>query len=129
MANTVIQLIPVDPSLQNNADFANMQEYIINGTYYVVDNTAQIIYVWNQNTPGPNNTLVNTGGSYSQFEAFLVANPPTVQTNNASYPSTTVVAPEQTVLLRGILLALMDIATSGSQSNNLDYYPQNSVIS
>jgi hypothetical protein len=129
MANTVIQLVPVDPSLQNNPDFGNMQEYIINGTYYVVDNTALIIYVWNQNTPGPNNSLVNTGGSYTQFEAFLAANPPTVETNTASYPSPTVAAPEQTVLLRGILLALINLATSGNQSNPIDYYPINQALS
>lgn len=129
MANTVIQLIPVDPSLQTNPDFGNMQEYLINGTYYVVDNLAQIIYGWNQNTPGPNNSLTNTGGSYAQFEAFLVANPPVVQTNTANYPSPTVIAPEQTVLLRGILMALASMATSGGQAQPTDFYPLNSAIS
>jgi hypothetical protein len=129
VANTVIQLIPVDPSLQTNVDYASMAEYIINGTYYVLDNLAQIVYEWSQNTPGPNNTITNTGGSYSQFLAFLASNPPVVQTNNASYPSATIIAPEQTVLLRGILLALIELATSGGQSDPRDYYPLNTALS
>ena len=137
MATQVIQLIPVDPSLQNNPDFASMAEYIIGGatgtgaggTYYVLDNMAQIVYQWSQNTPGPNNTLDNTGGSYSQFLAFLAANPPIIVTNTASYPSSTPLAPEQTVLLRGILLAVSNLATSGNQGDPRDYYPQNSPLS
>jgi len=129
VANTVIQLMPVDPSLQNNPDFASMAEYIINGTYYVLDNLAQIVYEWTENTPGPNNTIVGTGGSYAQFLAFLAANPPVVQTNPASYPSATVIAPEQTVLLRGMLLALIDIATSSGKSTPTDYYPLNTALS
>lgn len=129
VANTVIQLMPVDPSLATNPDFASMAEYIINGTYYVLDNLAQIVYEWSNNTPGPNNTINNTGGSYSQFLAFLAANPPVVQTNTASYPSVSPIAPEQTVLLRGILMALIELATSGGQSTPQDYYPLNTALS
>lgn len=129
VANTVIQLIPVDPSLQNNPDFGGFQEFIINGTYYVLDTIAQVIYEWSNNTPGPNNNLIATGGSWPVFQAFLAANPATIQTNTASYPTPTVSAPEELVLLRGILLALISLATSGSQSNPLDFYPQNQVIS
>lgn len=129
MANTVIQLIPVDPSLQGNANFAGYQEYIINGTYYVVDSLAMIVYEWSNNTPGPNNALVNTGGSYSVFQAFIAANPPTIQTNTASYPSTTAPQSEQTVLLRGILMSLISLATSGSQAQPQDFYPLNQALS
>lgn len=129
MANTVIQLIPVDPSLQSNPDFGAMQEYIINGTYYVVDTAAQIIYLWSQNTPGPNNNLIFSEGSYTQFQAFLVANPPTIQTNTASYPTVTVAAPEQTVLLRGILASLIVLVTSGGQAEPQDFYPLNQALS
>lgn len=129
VANTVIQLIPVDPSLQNNPDFGGMQEYIINGTYYILDTLVQAIYEWSNNTPGPNNNLIATNGNWAQFQAFLQANPPVVQTNTASYPSPTVAAPEQTVLLRGILTALISMATSGNQSVPTDFYPLNQAIS
>lgn len=136
MATQVIQLIPVDPSLQSNTDFASMAEYIIGGasgtgaggTYYVLDNKAQIVYEWSQNTPGPNNVLINTGGSYTQFLSFLVSNPPIIVTNTASYPSTPVTANEQTVLLRGILLATAQLACQGALSDISDFYPQNSVL-
>jgi hypothetical protein len=137
MAVTVIQLVPVDPSLATNSDFAKMQEYIIGGapgtgaggTYYVVDNNNQTIYEWSNNTPGPANQLIATGGSYTQFQAFLAANPPVVVTNTASYPTPVVPQNEQTVLLRGMLLALISLATQGGNADTLDFYPQNAALS
>lgn len=132
MATPVIQLIPVDPSLTNNPDFGSMTEYIIPGatgipgTYYISDNSAQIIYEFASNTPG--NPLVNSNASYSQFQAFLVANPPTIQTNTASYPAVVPPQQEYIYLLRGMLVCLMQLATSGSQSQPTDFYPLPSVL-
>lgn len=126
MATPVIQLVPTDPSLQNNPDFNSMTEYLISGTYYIVDNSAQVIYEFANNTPG--NPIVATGGSYAQFIAFLAANPPVIQTNTATYPA--VVSPQQEYiyLLRGILVACMQMATSGNQSVPTDFYPLASVL-
>ena len=129
MATSVIQLVPVDPSLAANPDFSSMAEYIITGTYYVVDNAAMIVYVWNENTPGPNNYLVESGGSYAQFQAFLASNPPVVQANPANYPTPTPSQNEQTVLLRGILMSLISLATSGNNYVPGDFYPLNSPLS
>jgi hypothetical protein len=129
MANTVIQLIPVDPSLATNPDFAGLQEFIINGTYYVADTIAKAVYEWANNTPGPQSALTATNSSYSVFQAFLAANPPVIQTNTASYPAVIVPQNEQTVLLRGILMALIQLATSGNPSDTSDYYPLNAVLS
>lgn len=131
MATPVIQLIPVDPSLINNPDFGNMTEYVIPGqagvpgTYYIVDNLAQIVYEFANNTPG--NPLINSNASYSQFQAFLAANPPVVETNTASYPSTVTPQQEYIYLLRGMYTALVQLATSGNQSVPTDFYPLPSV--
>lgn len=132
MATPVIQLIPVDPSLQSNPDFGNMTEYVIPGqagtpgTYYIVDNAAQIVYEFAQNIPG--NPLINSNASYSQFQAFLAANPPTVQTNTATYPPVVTPQQEYIYLLRGMLACLMQLATSGNQSVPTDFYPLPSVL-
>jgi hypothetical protein len=126
LAVPVIQLVPTDPSLTSNPDYNSMTEYLISGTYYIIDNAALVVYEFAQNIPG--NAIVNTGASYSQFQAFLVANPPITQTNTASYP--VVVAPQQEYiyLLRGMFTALVQMATSGNQSVPTDFYPLPSVL-
>lgn len=126
MAVPVIQLVPTDPSLAQNPNFGSMAEYLVSGTYYIIDNLALIVYEFAQNIPG--SALINTGASYSQFQAFLIANPPVTQVNTASYPA--VVSPQQEYiyLLRGMLVCLMQLATSGSQSVPTDFYPLPSVL-
>lgn len=128
MANVVIQLVPVDPSLQGNTNFTSYTQYVINGTNYIIDNSALVVYEWAQNIVGPTSTIVNTGGSYTQFQSFLAANPPTTVTNTANYPVAVTTTTEQTVLLRGILLALITMACSGSQAVPGDFYPQNIAL-
>lgn len=124
-ATPVIQLIPTDPSLAQNPNFASMTEYQISGTYYIVDNLAMIIYQFTNNIPG--NAIFNDGGSYSVFQAFLVANPPTIVQNTASYPPVVTPQQEYIYLLRGMLVCLTQLATSGSQSVPTDFYPLPSV--
>ena len=125
MAVPVIQLIPTDPSLASNPNFASMTEYQISGTYYIVDNLAQIVYQFTNNIPG--NSIYNAGGSYAQFQAFLLANPPTIQNNPASYPPVVTPQQEYIYLLRGMLVCLMKLATSGSDAVPTDFYPLPSV--
>lgn len=125
LAVPVIQLIPVDPSLQSNPFFGNMTEYVITGTYYIVDNTNQIVYEFANNIPG--STIVNTEASYSGFQTFLAANPPVTQTNTANYPTTVTPQQEYIYLLRGMLACLMSLATSGGQAVPTDFYPLPSV--
>jgi hypothetical protein len=123
MAAAVQQLSPVDTSLVSNPNYGSMTEYLITGTYYVVDNRAQIVYEFELNTPG--NALTNTNGSYASFQAYLASQAPiTVIPNPTSYPSSGI-QNEQTVLLRGILLGISALAEqqSGGTITIPDLYP------
>jgi hypothetical protein len=89
VAISVVQISPVDPSLANFPNAASMAEYRIFGTTYVLDTVAQVVY---QFTPG-SGVLNNTGGSYTQFQAFLTANP---VTSTEAPPSTSSATTAQT---------------------------------
>src|ERR1700730_18160702 len=107
MAAAVVQLSPVDTSLVSNPNYGLMTEYLITGTYYIVDNAAKIVYEFMGNIPG--GSLIGTNASYTQFQAYLASQAHiSVIPNPTSYPSSGI-QNEQTVLLRGILLAMMSL--------------------
>lgn len=120
--SAVVQLSPVDTSLTSNPDYGQMTEYLITGTYYIVDNAIKMVYEFTNNTPG--NPLQITNASYGQFQAYLASQAPiAVVANPTSYPNTNLIPNEAVVLLRGILLCLIEQTTEGKHADPTDFYP------
>lgn len=74
MATPVTQYTSPDPSLSANPNFGSFTQYLITGTNYITDSKAQVVYEFQPTVPG---VLTNTDGSYTQFLAYLTANPVT----------------------------------------------------
>jgi len=83
MSTPVVQYYSPDPSLSTNAHFGQFIQYLITGTNYIVDQLAQVVYEFNPTVPG---VLTQTAGSYTQFLAYLAANPVTSTIPNPNGP-------------------------------------------
>jgi hypothetical protein len=138
-----IQQLSVDSSLIGFTNYAGFYEYLITGTYYILDTIGQMVYVLP--TPGVG-VLQPTGGGYNQFLALLAAagitvapyspNAPTAPSNlpfvaaSIPAPATPVANQEDSFfhqealyILKAIHAAVVSLATQGNLYQTLDFEP------
>lgn len=88
MATPVVQYSSPDPSLSQQANFGQFVQYLITGTNYILDNKAQLLYEFNPANLGVITATGAAGGaSYTQFLAYLSANPVTSVLPNPNGPT------------------------------------------